>query len=200
MKSYTPWPERIIKQNRCLRTTECAVIVPIIEIKGEDHILFEVRSSKLSWQPGDICFPGGRIEEDDPSPLEAAIREAQEELGISREYIHILGPLDYVESPIGVTVWPFAAYLSTRDFIISKGEIDHLFTVPISWLETHRPQVAQVDIATRPAPNFPEGLSASGQIGWKQRKCYDIKLYEYESYKIWGITAHILDNFMEIRI
>ncbi len=200
MREYTPWPPRQVRQNRCMNTTPCAVIVPIIQKNGEEHLVFEVRSSKLNWQPGDICFPGGRIEPGDADALAAAQRELTEELGVVREQIHILGPLDYVESPVGVTVWPFAAYIDTPHFTISRGEIDHIFTVPVAWFAAHKPQVCQIEMATRPAPGFPQGLSISGQTQWKQRKNYNVLIYAYQNYKIWGITAHILDNFMSIRL
>lgn len=200
MMDYRPWPSRQVQQNRCMNTTPCAVIVPIIHVNGQERLVFEVRSSTLSWQPGDICFPGGKIEKSDTTALEAAEREIVEELGIEREQIHILGPLDYVESPVGVTVWPFAAYIDTGHFTISKGEIDHIFTVPVEWFCTHTPQVYQVEIATKPASEFPKGLSISGQTQWKQRTTYNVLMYAYQNYKIWGITAHILDNFMTIRL
>lgn len=200
MTEYKPWPPRQVRQNRCMNTTPCAVIVPLIQKDGREHLVFEVRSSKLSWQPGDICFPGGKIEPGDANAAEAAVREMTEELGVVREQIHILGPLDYVESPVGVIVWPFAAYIDTQDFTLSQGEIDHIFTVPVAWFAAHQPQVCQIEMATRPAPGFPQGLSISGQTEWKRRKTYNVLMYAYQNYKIWGITAHILDNFMDIRL
>lgn len=199
MDAFKPWPNRIVRQNPCLNTTLCAVIVPIVSIDDEEHLVFEVRSSKLSWQPGDICFPGGVIETSDGSPLEAALRETEEELGIDSSHVHVWGPLDYVESPVGVKIYPFAAYLDTTNFCISKGEIDHIFTVPLSWFALHRPHVAQIELATRPGPGFPAGLPISEQMGWRKRSTYNVLLYQYKSYKIWGITAQILDNFRVIR-
>ena len=97
-------PNRTVHHLTSLNNTPCAVILPILTIGGEEHILFEVRSSKLAWQPRDICFPGGRIEKSDASALDAAIRETMEELGVCRGDIDILGPLDYIESMAGVTV------------------------------------------------------------------------------------------------
>lgn len=62
-------PNRTVHHLSSLNNTPCAVILPILTIGGEEHILFEVRSSKLAWQPRDICFPGGRIEKTMPVPL-----------------------------------------------------------------------------------------------------------------------------------
>ena len=60
-----------------------AVLIPLIQVDGEWHILFEVRSLTMRKQPGDISFPGGRIDKTDPTPLAAALRETYEELGIN---------------------------------------------------------------------------------------------------------------------
>ena len=199
MRVFKPWPDRIVRQNTCMNTRACAVLVPIIYKNGEEQAVFEVRSSKLGWQPGDVCFPGGRIDDGDESALAAALRETKEELGVDASHIHVWGPLDYMESPVGVTVWPFAAYMDTDEFTLSRGEVDHTFTVPLSWFDGHQPEIGRIELATRPAPDFPKGLALSSQKGWKQRRTYNVKIYTYENYKIWGITAHILDNFRGIR-
>ena len=68
-----------------------AVLIPLVQVGGEWHILFEVRSFKMRKQPGDISFPGGRIDATDQSPLAAALRETSEELGVDLEQITILG-------------------------------------------------------------------------------------------------------------
>ena len=199
MNYYAPWPERAVKQIPCLNTRPCAVLLPLIEKDGERHVVFEVRSSKLRWQPGDICFPGGGIEPGDGSALAAALRETKEELGVDSSHIHVLGPLDYVESPVGVTVYPYAAYVDTTDFTINEEEIDHIFTVPLQWFDEHEPEIATMETATRPGPDFPRDMAAARQSGWKRRTTYQVRIYRYGAYKIWGITACILDNFRGIR-
>ena len=70
-----------------------AVILPIINIDGVDSILFEVRTDELSLNPGEVCFPGGRIE-DGETPKEAAIRECNEEIGLSFDNIDVITELD----------------------------------------------------------------------------------------------------------
>src|SRR5690554_3403553 len=77
---------------------EYSVLIPLVEVKNETHVLFEVRSSKLRSQPGDICFPGGRIDLTDATEKDCAIRETTEELGIDRTSIVQVTPLDYVVS------------------------------------------------------------------------------------------------------
>ncbi|WP_296824354.1 CoA pyrophosphatase [uncultured Megasphaera sp.] len=194
-------PNRTVHHLSSLNNTPCAVILPILTIGGEEHILFEVRSSKLAWQPRDICFPGGRIEKSDASALDAAIRETIEELGVDRSDIDILGPLDYIESMAGVTVWPFAARIHTQDFTLSHGEIAEIFTAPISYLRSVRPEEKHMEIATRPGPDFPEDVlynSFRGDRSWKRRKTYSVYIYRYKKWPIWGITAHILRHFLSL--
>ncbi|MBR3260464.1 MAG: CoA pyrophosphatase, partial [Firmicutes bacterium] len=73
---------------------EFAVLIPLIEEDGEVKLLFEVRSKDIR-QPGDVCFPGGKIEEGE-SETEAALREMAEETGVGPEYVEILGRFDSV--------------------------------------------------------------------------------------------------------
>ena len=104
MNAFKPWPDRVVRQNTCMNTRACAVLVPIIYKDGQEQVVFEVRSSKLGWQPGDVCFPGGRIDDGDDSALAAALRETNEELGVDPSHIHVWGPLDYMESPVNITI------------------------------------------------------------------------------------------------
>ena len=71
-------------------------MLPLIEINNETHVLFEVRSLNLRRQPGEICFPGGKIEQDDVDQRQCAIRETSEELGIHESDIENVIPLDYM--------------------------------------------------------------------------------------------------------
>lgn len=74
------------------RYKQSAVLLPLLNIQDETHVLFEVRSMQMRSQPGDICFPGGRIDKTDKSPKETAIRETMEELGISASNIEAVTP------------------------------------------------------------------------------------------------------------
>ena len=119
-----------------------AVLIPLIQKNGEWHVLFEVRALTMRKQPGDISFPGGKIDETDSSPLEAALREAHEELGIDSQSIQILGKLSpFVTSPSFV-VYPFIGVIEESEMnSFNKDEVEELFTVPIDWLLTHEPYV-----------------------------------------------------------
>ena len=148
--------------------------------------------------PAKSAFPAAASTRPTPAPWRQPAGN-EEELGVSADHIHLWGPLDYLESPVGVTVWPFAAYMDTTDFTLSAGEVDHTFTVPLKWFDDHEPEIGRIELATRPAPDFPKDLDMPMRGEWRPRRTYNIKIYTYGNYKIWGITAHILDNFRGIR-
>lgn len=177
-----------------------AVLVPLVREQGRLGVLFEVRSAGMSWQPGDICFPGGKIELDDDGPMAAAVRETQEELGLSAASIDILGPLDYMVSPIGVMVHPYVAYIKDLDKIhLNIDEVSEVFVAPLDYLLAAEPLVAHMELATRPLPDFPlELLSTSYTREWKRRTTYPVLFYQYGGHVVWGLTARVLSGFLNI--
>src|SRR5699024_8465241 len=89
-----------------------AILVPLVYINDEIHLLFEVRSEHLRSQPGDICFPGGRMDKTDASPKACALRETSEELGVLSTEIKQVVPLDYIVSESGRIIYPYVGYIS----------------------------------------------------------------------------------------
>lgn len=177
-----------------------AVAVPLLEAGGELAVLFEVRSAQLAWQPGEICFPGGRIEYDDADPRETAVREMCEELGLAAGDFRLLGPLDYLVSPIGVIIYPFAATIDNAAAIKPNAdEVAEVFTVPLKFFLENEPVVANMEVATRPLPGFPhELMPADYPRDWRRRAIYPVLFYRYGKYVIWGVTARVLYNFIDI--
>ncbi len=175
-----------------------AVLVPLVRENGRLGVLFEVRSAALSWQPGDICFPGGKIELDDPDPLSAALRETQEELQVPAADIEVIGPLNYMVSPIGVMLYPFAAYIRDISLIQpKKEEVSEIFIAPLEYLLAEEPLTAHMELATRPLPDFPLDLvEASYARDWKRRTTYPVLFYQYGGHVIWGLTARVLYGFL----
>lgn len=176
-----------------------AILLPLIEKDGETHILFEVRSFDLRNQPGDICFPGGRIDSDDEDEEGAALRETVEELGIRREQISDVFPLDYIVSPFGMIVYSFAGIIDSKaQFQPNPPEVDSLFTVPLSFFLEKDPKVYRINFDIQPEESFPYDLIAGGEnYDWRTRQV-DEYFYIYEDKVIWGLTAKILMHFMEI--
>lgn len=111
-----------------------AVLLPLICQHDDVFVLFEVRSFQLRRQPGEICFPGGKMDACDQNPQETAIRETCEELGIKKEHITHVVPLDYVLSPFGMVIYPFVAFVNNAHMQINKKEVEDVFTVPLSFL------------------------------------------------------------------
>lgn len=178
---------------------KAAVLVPIIDINNELHLLFQIRSKKLKWQPGDICFPGGRIEKVDKSPEHTAIRETQEELGITPNDIIILGQLPKFNATLGIIIYPFIAKLnSLNNLQLNTDEVEKIFTVPIKWFINNPPQVATMKTGHKPSNNFPFELIPNISKKWQKRSEYQVFLYSYHEYTIWGLTAQIIHDFIKV--
>ncbi len=176
-----------------------AVLVPLVFKNDQLEVLFEVRSSHLGWQPGEICFPGGRIETTDKSPMDAAVRETSEELGLEIQKIEVLGSLHEVVSPIGVRLYPSVGYISDiKNIKPNVGEVAEVFSVPLVFLLEHEPIVGHMERCTRPLEDFPFELLPGYSKRWKSRKNYKVLFYKYEQYLIWGLTAQVLHNFLVV--
>lgn len=176
-----------------------AVLLPLIEKDGETQILFEVRSMKLRTQPGDICFPGGRIDKTDLSPKHAAIRETSEELGISASAIQHIIPLDYIVSDMGRIVYPFVGTLPNNvELNLNKAEVDSIFTVSLTYLLEAIPKSFKVHFQVKPEEHFPFDLIVGGKdYNWQMRHVDEL-FYQYDGKVIWGLTAKILTHFIEL--
>jgi peroxisomal coenzyme A diphosphatase NUDT7 len=176
-----------------------AVMVPLIKKADGIHVLFEVRSLQLRRQPGEICFPGGRIDPEDSDEKSAAIRETTEELGISKEKLSEVYPLDFMISPFGMMIYPFVAILeSPEKFQLNPAEVGEIFTVPLSYFIENAPDIYRIHFKVEPEENFPFDLIIGGEnYNWRTR-ALDEYFYLYEEKAIWGLTAKILSHFIEI--
>jgi 8-oxo-dGTP pyrophosphatase MutT (NUDIX family) len=163
------------------------------------HILFEVRSLELRRQPGEICFPGGRIDAQDLNEEGAAIRETVEELGIMKHEITDVFPLDYMISPYGMILYPYVGYIKNPENIQpNPSEVGEIFTVPLSFLIHNEPEVYRIALKAEPEENFPFDLIPGGvKYNWRSR-AIDEYFYRYGNKAIWGLTARILAHFIEI--
>ena len=176
-----------------------AVLVPLFLVEGEYHLLFEKRAASIR-QGGEICFPGGEIEEKDADCIEAAIRETEEEVGISREDIKIVGRMDTLIGPRGITVEPIVAELSISDAnncIIDKTEVEKIFSVPVHYFEENKPKVYKVLSRINYKMFNEEGEEESLIPTDSKEKSYTENIREVLVYKvngevIWGITAKLV--------
>jgi len=167
-------------QNGNLHYTPAAVLVPIFKVNDEYHLLFTKRASSVKYHRGHISFPGGIVNETDRSPEEAALREAYEEIGLLKNDVEILGPIDdsltFVPPFI---VHPFVGLIPhPYPFNINPREVEKTIEVPLKFFAS---QVSKNDAT--PA-EFERGI--------------DYPEYRYNGELIWGTTASIVANFLRI--
>ena len=133
----------------------CSVLIPVVNIDGEDNIIFEIRNNKLNSNPGEICFPGGTIEEGE-TPKEAALRECFEEIGLGEENLEIISQLDFYVSPNNILIYPFLGVQKNqkediKKFIsINKEEVSDILLVPFKYLLNYEPEITYSKIINIP--------------------------------------------------
>lgn len=172
-----------------------AVLVPLVEIGGQAHLLFEVRAEGMKHQPGEVCFPGGRMEPGE-RPLDCALRETAEELGIPERAVRPIAELDTVWGPRGI-IHPVLAQVeaaAVEKLTASPAEVKETFLVPVEFFLTEKPRVYVVPTEVRLGDKeqefndyvgFPEGYP------WRLRR-ETVPAWHYEGRVIWGLTGRIL--------
>ena len=190
LKGRSPW---IILQEDCRQS---AVIIPMIRDVDGIKILFQVRSETVDRQPGDICFPGGAIQ-DGEEPLQAAVREICEELLVDPNQLDIVFPCDVFHNSSGI-VYPFAAFLNGYGGGFSEAEVSEVFTVPLDFFMDTEPLVFSSGMVREPDDSFPYHLIRGGrEYKWPRRIDKEL-FYVFGDRVIWGITARILKCFLDI--
>ena len=157
-----------------------AVLVPIFSKEGEYHILFIKRSEQVDFHKGQSAFPGGNREPGDSELLQTALREAKEEIGLEAKDVEIVGELDdFTTLTSGYLISPFVAFIPyPYPFQLDSREVEELFSVPLSALMNES--------------NFRQDYYPTGD------KAGPGYAYEYEGRIIWGATARIVKQFMEL--
>ena len=123
---------QIIAQERPIRPA--AVLIPIVD-HAQPTVLLTQRAAHLNDHAGQISFPGGKIDATDASPLDAALREAGEEIGLGREFIDPIGYLDLYATGFGFRILPTLARIKPGFKLrINEDEVDDAFEVPLAFL------------------------------------------------------------------
>ncbi len=188
-----------------------AVLIPLIMIDGEYNFLFEKRAANIR-QGGEICFPGGEFYPIvDSSFKDTAIRESVEELGISRENISVIGILDTLIGPMGVTVDSFLGVINIKDISLlsfDKNEVEKIFLLPVSFFNRNEPEKYHVRMEINPTDIDKNGervntlpvkelqLPDRYSKTWRGRK-HQVLVYKTSEGIIWGITAALIYEIIQ---
>jgi 8-oxo-dGTP pyrophosphatase MutT (NUDIX family) len=149
-----------------------AVLIPVVDHK-EPTVLLTQRAVHLADHAGQIAFPGGKIDATDASPLDAALREAEEEIGLDRAYVHPIGYLGVYGTGFGFRILPTVARVQPGfSLSINRSEVDDAFEVPLAFLMN--PENHQLH---------------SKEFRGTERSYYAMP---YAERYIWGATAGIL--------
>jgi len=158
---------------------DASVLIPLIKEREEIKLLFTKRTMQVENHKGQISFPGGVVEKTDNTFLDTALRETEEEIGLKREMIEILGQIDDTLTLVSnYIIHPFVGYIPFRpSFKENPHEVEEIIFVPLKWFLNERWKVTQ--------------------IKW-EGDYYNSIVFEYNNHIIWGATARILKNLLDI--
>ncbi|MCI4660510.1 MAG: CoA pyrophosphatase [Neomegalonema sp.] len=160
------------------RLRPAAVLCAVMERESGLQVVLTRRADHLKKHPGQIAFPGGKVDPGDPSPLGAALREAEEEIGLSREQVDITGPLDRYETSTGFQITPFVGFIEGGFHpITDDGEVAEVFEVPLGHV-------------LNPVNHERRSRDWQGTRRW-------FWAMPYQDRYIWGATAGILRGLCE---
>ena len=166
---------QVIAKERPVRPA--AVLVPIVE-HDVPTVLLTKRAEHLNEHAGQVSFPGGKIDPTDATPMDAALREADEEIGLKRDFIEPIGYLDVYATGFGFRILPTLARVRPGfDLTISANEVDTVFEVPLAFLMD----------------------PVNHKLGHKEFRGMQRSFYEmpFEQHYIWGATAGMLRAMYE---
>ena len=159
---------------------KAAVLIALTD-SNEPELIYTLRSNKVGSHGGEVSFPGGMYEDVDKNLEHTALRESEEETGMDSSKVNILGPIDTVVSRYNISVTPYVGIVPENVSLNNKSEeIESCFKVPISFLlrdERHRN----------------DEIKRDGDI-------FFMPAYQYDSYIIWGLTAMMTVDFLNIAL
>ena len=159
---------------------KAAVLIAVTDSK-DPELIYTLRSNKVGSHGGEVSFPGGMYEEQDDTLENTALRESEEETGLDRNKVSILGPIDTVVSRFNISVTPYVGIVP-HDIELndSSDEIEACFRVPLSFL-------------LRDKRHRNDEINRNGDI-------FFMPAYQYNSYIIWGLTAMMTVDFLNIAL
>ena len=170
-------PQRIARDD----LPRAAVLIALYEQEGTPHVLLTVRTDTVEHHKGQISFPGGAQDPEDPDLVATALRESEEEIGLQRGDVEVWGRLDDIVTISNFVVSPYVGRVTAAapyPFVPSAIEVAELLAVPLPHL--HGPS----GLNTEPAP-------------WRGR-LVPPPSYSFGEHLIWGATARMLRQFLEL--
>lgn len=174
-----------------------AVLVPLVKRPEGLCLLYEVRAETLGRQPGEVCFPGGKMEGGE-SPEACALRETWEELAIPPEAVEVIAPLDLVTHQGGFVMHPILGLVDAAAPVRpSPAEVKEIFYTPVDWLLAHPPAVYEYDLIPQVGEDFPyDRIGFSKGYRWRGGKV-TVPVYDWPGHPIWGLTGRITRHLLE---
>ena len=160
---------------------QASVLIAILnygEYIESPELIYTQRSGHLSTHSGEVSFPGGKAEDGDVSLFDTALRESNEEMSLNGGDVTMLGKLDYLISRHKIEVKPFIATVDKPQDLEANEEIQEIFTVPLSFL------LDQKNIKR-------ESIERQGSV-------WEVPTWSLKNQKIWGLTAMITVNFLNV--
>ena len=156
------------------------MLVPIV-MSEQPELLMTLRASALGSHGGEVAWPGGRKDADDINLMTTALRETQEEVGISPKQVNVVGELRPFISKFGLLVTPFVGLIEEPvDLTPNPDELEAVFSVPIAY--------------------FLDDPRTETSIFERNGERLVIPVYHYDGFKIWGLTSMILREFLNAAV
>ena len=180
-------------------TGRFAVLVPLVRREDGLCLLYEVRSPGIA-QPGEVCFPGGKMEPGE-SPEQCALRETWEELGIPEQAVRVLGHLDFLAHRSGLIMYPVLGLVeneAVEGLRASPEEVAETFLVPLEHLKSAQPLEYSYELKAQMPEDFPyEQLGITPDYNWRSGRERGA-VYPWEGHAIWGLTGKITRHLIRL--
>lgn len=175
-----------------------AVLIPMIEMPEGLSLLYEVRGKDLDRQPGEICFPGGEVEEGEGYG-DCAIRETREEIGIDPERIELLDELTtiYGVGRFAMHVFPAIVDPKAMEELTLNEEVDEVFTVTLEELMETDLELFHASVIQEGPEDFPyDRVTGEDSYPWSRMRS-PVPVYDVGHHVIWGLTGRATKVLLE---
>jgi 8-oxo-dGTP pyrophosphatase MutT (NUDIX family) len=160
-------------------SSPAAVLILVSDRDGEPHVVFTERTTHVEHHKGQICFPGGACDKSDDGLETTALRETYEEIGVHPQDVRIIGQLDDMVTISNFRVTPYVGMLTTQpEYTISDHEVAQVVEVPLAYLMDER--------------------NMELEVRQHQGRQVLVPAFSYNGHRIWGATARMLHQFIEL--